>query len=119
MFAETLVAVCKRFYTGFADQSTWPERISKINPFLASVGADRAVKKLVDTQVCCVDQSNQVRFCGGFLLHEEAELRIKSFQLSMRSVPLQPWYLLQDSRDLGRAHEDPWTYELRQRVYGR
>ena len=59
-----------------------PVDIGEVHPFLAAVGACRAVKEIIGARVGLVKQCNEVVFHGSFLVHIEAKLSVHGFELA-------------------------------------
>ena len=58
-----------------------PVGMDEVHPFLAAVAACRAVKEVIGTRKCLVQQGNEVVLHGGLLCHVEAELAVHGFEL--------------------------------------
>ena len=68
LLTESRVTLFKGIEAEFSDTVHMPERIRKIDPFLASVSTYRGIKQIVDSGVCLIQKSDQVGFGGSLLL---------------------------------------------------
>ena len=80
-FTENYITLFKCTDAEFSNAVYMPERIRKIDPFLASVGTYRGIKQIFYSGICLIQKSAKVGFSGCLLIYEEVELGIHSFLL--------------------------------------